>query len=88
MFVTLRSFILLSFQQITLNSNLPVLLILGHSFLCYRQSFSNVFMSKVERGLLYDGFKAVCDSSIAWLDLLLVEGTSPPIFSFFFPVKF
>ena len=33
-----------------------------------------MFMSKVERGLLYDGFKAVCDSSIAWLDLLLVEG--------------
>ena len=43
-----------------------------------------MFMSKVERGLLYDGFKAVCDSSIAWLDLLLVEGTLPPVFLFFF----
>ena len=43
-----------------------------------------MFMSKFERGLLHDGFKAVCDSSIAWLDLLLVEGTSPPVFLFFF----
>ena len=43
-----------------------------------------MFMSKVERDLLYDGFKAVCDSSTAWLDLLLVEGTSPPVFLFFF----
>ena len=32
-----------------------------------------MFMSKVEKGLLYDGFKAVCNLSIAWWDLLLVD---------------
>ena len=41
-----------------------------------------MFMSKVEKGLLYDGFKAVCNSSIAWVDLLLVERTSPSVLFF------
>ena len=41
-----------------------------------------MFMSKVEKGLLHDGFKAACNSSIAWVDLLLVERISPSVLFF------